>query len=699
MTAGTESLGSLLRRLGTPPPDLAEHLTHQFQLACTAIIDSGDSIHKVDLDDWCISDQGKLVLSVSAKSNAGSGDLGAGDLAAVDLTRLTAQFRECLAVEIEGATTRGANKMSSATQRQRAAGNPKTPKLAPVEAEDRNKLMDLFGASLADRFGSDVIEQPTGPLGQSDSVKLIPMERDQRFNWNRVLAVGVVAVVLVVALIGTRVAQDRKRRAAIAVSATNRSADEPSKIEVLPPKTLNTPESHADTSLLLTNTLRKSTLETGGREPGSEMTGRSSDSQDADLDRSFSVTEKLGVAEELASIDLESALSGADTFASAVATEEILALGLPLDVMMDFRPRNSAESGSKPPQIVGSLPDPGAPDPILDDDDEIPESPQQPRAKETQFDQLLATNVTDRAIDLAGSMARIERVEFPVSFPIEVRRQGDEMPALLVNTKSGAAIATITRNDAVNRLQWTDQASRDRISSRLIHGRLVDANNGALYLRPSIETDAFLLSFSQKDCHPTWDLGGDILPKVTQLEMGLAAPDSIDVAWIQPFNPTRLNKGTAVAVLTPKDGETIAIKVILNVKCSRKLSCVINYWARLDPTFPWQEISRLGLEGRIQRVSEMLVSGEVNREWSKRQYEQADSITQKFLRSNRTKFKNSINTLKATHERLILLRNLLDQVESSVALELRLFVNWAELQQIILDVADEETPMEPSAAP
>jgi hypothetical protein len=349
----------------------------------------------------------------------------------------------------------------------------------------------------------------------------------------------------------------------------------------------------------------------------------------------------------------------------------------------------SAEPEGEPP--VGqempapesaSMPEPDAvADVIGDAADEPDESPQQTRAAEVMAVQLQKLDSGEPTI-LSDAPRSTLQMEFPFEVALQLRGQA---PWEIWDSRAEILVASIT-GDTNSQLTWGPEAAKSAVGNSLVHARLKADNGDTIFLRPSIEADAWPIRLEQPDVMPTWDLRHPIPPRVTRLSLELVLPKNMELGWIEPIEPEAIRRTRGLAVITPKDSETISLGVRLDIRCGTKLSVRVRYAARLDSSMPWQVVSNSMLEQAANQLNQeaVLVSNEAAR--LNRVAGWADATGRKLLRIKQDRNDARGEMIQSMSERVAQFQSMVAALEAEGTMQLRVWVQWPDSQQELLNV-------------
>ncbi len=323
-------------------------------------------------------------------------------------------------------------------------------------------------------------------------------------------------------------------------------------------------------------------------------------------------------------------------------------------------------------------------DPLAETDEGGPEeSPQATRASEFQSIQLPPPDKVDVVTELSVSARRWFHLEFPFEVPLGLRDADSGRE--IIDVHQEVAVATIKIGPDSMRHRWTAAASKTASSTSLIHGRLKTDSGETVYLRSSIEADPWPIDLERADVRPTWDLLGPMPPRVTRLSIEFQLPEDVEEGWIERIEPTSPRRSRGLAVLTPAKGESVSLGIRFDIRGGRTLSCRVRYAARLDPASPWHVVSRPMLEELAdQLVSQSeILSGQITQ--MSTMYSQADSSQRRVLAPRRAAIELRGKSLRELSDRVAKLQSLVSKVEAGANLNLRVWVEWPDGPQTLLE--------------
>jgi hypothetical protein len=345
-------------------------------------------------------------------------------------------------------------------------------------------------------------------------------------------------------------------------------------------------------------------------------------------------------------------------------------------------------------------------DPLAEEDEENApaESPQPTRVAAVRAVELPPVDDAETRCVVAEGQLVEPLLQFPFDVPLQMDRAAanqepadSEPPTALriLDRTDGDVIAYVDVTNHQSRFRWTDQAQGSPAAKSLFHGRIRDGQQ-TIYLRPSIEADAWKISFDRSDTRPTWDLGSILPPRVTRLATDLKVlggdqKNSIEFGWIEPVESTSPRRTRGLAIVTPPDGETVAVGLRFDIRCSRTLSCRVRTFGRLDPEAPWQLVSRPMLD----RVADQLTTRATRLSHLSTQietvYSKSDARQRRQLAPQRDAIKGQADRVQMIADRVAALWSLIGRIENEVEIQTRLWVQWPdETEQDLFATASTE---------
>ncbi|OYP34376.1 hypothetical protein [Rhodopirellula sp. MGV] len=696
-----ESLQSLRNRLGVPPDDLAELISTRFDEACRTLQSNGNRLPRLDLSSWFLTKHGELVYLEGRESSGTEMPLGdPGDLTAGDRSALVTAFRAELVTPRALESNRRPVASSAGTLQKRLVSHEveetETSLMTADEKDRRKVISDQFTQALVQRFGPEKVQVVDSKPHSSKTIKLQPIERDRRFNWNLVLGVGSTVVILAMIFAGYQIVAQRHERLANAPRRTlNNVAERQPQPEVVQSAVAqSTPvrQTEARPAPNLGNNAAAQTKQTLDRSSGTPQAAvqvddrqrhntRSSESRvfanhapaktTRNTTRNTTDDEILGLAQTVEEqlIDVKSIIP------SGISLDELRIK--PGDISLD--PAAASDRSAAGEETLEAM--------MSDRDSAAIDSQQQPTVagKESFLDLPKVTDLSP--ISFESSAAPYQTIEFIQPLPLELLPySNNEQVRMIVDSESGKAIAWI-KHDAKNYFVWDEKASADPNSRQMLHGRLIDSEGTSTYFRPSIQTPPFALSLDPLEWKSSWDLGGPTQKSNTQLDLRISAPDTIQWSWDQPFDPTNGTDQLAIATFAAKEEEAegVAIKMMIKVDCDNELKLQFVFGGRLDREYEFQGLTRAGLlqvmtsTHHAMRTAE---SAKMNLEYN---LQHKNSSEQRRARAKIDELDDQFKRLEANLNRLRVLNALANTIESKVKLEFDLFVQWPDSsRQIIL---------------
>jgi hypothetical protein len=278
------------------------------------------------------------------------------------------------------------------------------------------------------------------------------------------------------------------------------------------------------------------------------------------------------------------------------------------------------------------------------------------------------------------------KLDFPFEVPLEIR--GDESNWEIHDSRKKMPIAGITAGGDGPGLKWSENATQSPAATALVHGRITDRDGGTIFLRPLIEADPWPIRVDKPDVKPMWYLGYPIPPRAARISVEFDVPDEIEEAWIEPIEAESLRRTRGLAVLTPKDGETVSLGIRFDIRCTSKLTCRVRYAGRLDPSMPWQVVSVSLLQQFADQLAQQAVL--INREASRLAavYEMAGTSGRRILRIKRDRNDALGETISTAAQRVAELQALIAGLEAEGSLKIRVWVEWPSVQQTLLTMHD-----------
>ena len=311
------------------------------------------------------------------------------------------------------------------------------------------------------------------------------------------------------------------------------------------------------------------------------------------------------------------------------------------------------------------------------------DQPQETRVTKEATERSISLPQTSDLESLAeiGVFQKEVQLEFPTDTKLEIA-DGTSIR----DPRSKNVVATIQTGDADSprEFRWTELAKKTSSSVLLLHGRVRDSFGNTVYLRPEIEAAGWPIKLDDADVQPSWDLKGNISPRVTRVQVDCSLPDDVELGWIESLEPDDIRKGLAVAVLTPKDGESVSLGMRLDVRCNRKLMIRVRFAAKLHSKGQWQIVSRPLLADWQQRLTQQqtMVSNQLIQIESL--YSKSGSDGRRMLRGQRDQLEENKKTLSQSIEVSTELEKLIALVENGARLNPKVWVEWPDGSQQVL---------------
>lgn len=318
------------------------------------------------------------------------------------------------------------------------------------------------------------------------------------------------------------------------------------------------------------------------------------------------------------------------------------------------------------------------------------ESPQPTRRAAVTAVDLGNPDDTKEPLTLSDQPLRQPRLEFAVEVPVELTPMADPSAWLVRDTAKNIELATIASTSGPTSWQWQPAASKSSAAKSLAHGRLVTEQT-TIYLRPQIEADPWVFNFAERDVMPSWDLGYPLPPQAGRIEVEFKLPTGIEYVWLEPLQATEPRRTRGLAEIKLEGDEEIALGVLLNIQCNRKLSVRLRFGARLAPQANWSMVSQPLLDQFARRtaIQKAMLESEQQR-FAKLYRERSRADERKLIRAQQEKIEATTEAVSGVIERTKKLQSLLATLQAEGAIHMRLWVPWPDHDQEIL-VAGEFT--------
>jgi hypothetical protein len=696
-TGSHETVGSLLRRLGQPPPDVVEHLTRQFDSVFQSHALRPEDPEASNLDNWWIDDRGELTfkaqgLMQSTKSDrvqsdrvqrtdsakrdsvghAGTG--GAENQPTAAPSPAAIRFRQQLLAPSRGTRSQPSHEVeqersvTSFGEVDLIPGRVDVAHLTAAEQRRRDELTRLFREALVERFGADAVDdEPSATANVIRSGKPKTMRVDRRFNWN--LVIGVTAALLAAGVVGGGfLISHWRQREEFVVGAHEQASPDPSRrrsaVATSREKPLDdistTTDRGAGRLSTLDSTLQQQStndpvelipaMEPGLPEDSDDVFERFDDEQEDAGMLDFEDLADPGPQAAEAAVEMEVASDSDQKFGEAKGVED-LASGVPQDQF-----------------------------------DQAPESPQQTRTTGTGFVTLPRPHDHAASVAIGLSLERIEAIEFPVDVPIKLTRResndGENRGEVeLRHAERGVTLARILDQDGATVFRWTPEAKGQAAAVRLADGRLTDRDGNRVYLRPIVEAEPYQLSLDPRERRPSWDLGAAMLTAQTRLKVEWDVPDSIEWAWLNPPESTNPKRAMGTVIFSPAGGESASLGLAFRIDGGRKVSLFQQYYGRLFDGRNWQVCTPGGLQAYSESCAARLQLARKQLSGLQTGISMSSVDRMLFKKQSKQQYEHTIELLETELARCEVLRSLIASVEQQVRLRLEFFVQWPDDQQ------------------
>ena len=261
--------------------------------------------------------------------------------------------------------------------------------------------------------------------------------------------------------------------------------------------------------------------------------------------------------------------------------------------------------------------------------------------------------------------------------------EGEAPSRAIRDSRSKTVVALLSESDDGTLLRWSETAAESPNASALSHGRMTSGRD-TIFLRSVIESDSWPIRLDTPDVMPTWNLVDPIPPRATRFSLQLQLPETIEEGWIEPIQSASVRRSRALAVLTPRQEESVALGLRFDIRCSRKLSCRIRYAGRLDPALPWQVLSIPLLEQFADQLTQQSILVSKESERLARVHEIAGPAGRRILRLKQDRNDQLAASIRMASQRVAQLQSLIAALESEGSVRIRLWVAWPDVEQDIL---------------
>lgn len=251
-------------------------------------------------------------------------------------------------------------------------------------------------------------------------------------------------------------------------------------------------------------------------------------------------------------------------------------------------------------------------------------------------------------------------------------------------------IATIAQDvaDDLQKTAWRWNQSIDAArSSGLSNGRLHLRSNDlwhTVFLRPSIEIDPIAFDFRQWDFRQAWPL--QTAPEATASRWSLQfhLPEKITAVGANPCEGQLGRRASCEVQLHHDDTPQVAVRLQCELLAGRRLLLRQRVAVRLDVDEPWRKINLPQLVQFLEQRTSQQDFLDERLQQLKSAYAIASTRQREFLRIQRQQLEQQIKFIAADHHRCTQLRMLLEHLEDSGFISLRIVTDWPNDQQSIV---------------
>ena len=302
--------------------------------------------------------------------------------------------------------------------------------------------------------------------------------------------------------------------------------------------------------------------------------------------------------------------------------------------------------------------------------------------------ELPAVGATDAARILSPKSPTTLRLEFPHEISLELATERREDARWTIRESGdGTDVARLRATARGLSFRWTRDAASVSAASQLVHGRLVAGPDNTIYLRGRIEVEPVSVAFAGFESSIGWDLSHPLPPRSATINLAFELPKEIEVGWIEPIRDVAPRRARGLAVLTDGNGESAAIAIRLDVRCSRKLSIRIRHAGRLKPNLPWRPFSAATLDKTSRQAARRVLELQTRLAAIHAAYEIADSAGRDRLQPQRDATESAIESTQRQTEALAKFQTLVRRVREQVRLRVKLSASWPEGPQPVLRTA------------
>ena len=672
-----ELLSQLVDRLGTPPQDVINVWCEQVRSFTLTALMSGEEAPPIDLDQWQVRHDGGLQRTGNTTIAQHF------DSVPTETSVAAAAQVEAFRIRLAGSDRRGdvANQAEAASSENGSGEN--TDAIDPSMSTGSTPSVVVVDGLAGDPPNDEVGQDKDNGSATSSKAKRETPSPARRILIPAALAVSVGAIGWIL------YSSSRDNYDPIAES-----------IEVRPIEEGVSHNTDADSP---------NTSPVGGTSPVDGTSTEDSSLTSAELE----TFESTAATDDANTIDMSSELLSLDV---VMPSMPMLTTGAnqQLPHRDGGQPDGATEDGSKS-NVSATSDDPtsteaavmmagsGGDDPLAGegDEDQPDESPQIIREAKTTAISLPPIDDIETVVAIADTELAMPRITFPFDVAIDlVASQSSDNDAgstwTLNDRQKKVSVARIFTSGGSTKFQWNTSAKRSSAANLISHGGLQGSSGQLVYMRPKIESEPYRIPMNQPDLRPSWDIASPLPPRVARISLDFNLPagtkdrKGIEVGWIEPIDSTSPRRTRALAVLAPTDGETVAVGLRFDIRCSRKLSSRIRLFGRIDPSTPWQQISTPILQRMADQVTAQATRLSQMSTRMSTIYSNASSSGRRALRPQRDAIEAQSNRIVEISTRLAELQSLVNQIESEVQVRFRLWVQWGEDQQELLVMTESE---------
>ncbi|MDA8745383.1 hypothetical protein N9N28_12175 [Rubripirellula amarantea] len=322
----------------------------------------------------------------------------------------------------------------------------------------------------------------------------------------------------------------------------------------------------------------------------------------------------------------------------------------------------------------------------LSEPEELPQKTQDSPAQRAtiQYARLPDSNDTqDERSLISETVSAVKALGFPTDVALEVAAVG-EKTWTINDTKKDVPLAELKSTSQGLSFRWLEDGRQSPLSGQLQNGRIETELGEKIYLRPMLHADAWSITLDEMDVRPTWDLKTPILQRVSRLSVSLDLPEQVEESWVEMIEPDKIRKAQGSVMLVPVDGESVSLAMRLEFKFGRKATCRIRYAARLDSSQAWQPVSRPLLDQFANQLT--MQAGLVSREAQRLSnvYSIAGPRGKQIIRIKQKRNDGLAEQVREIADRVAELQSLIASVESEAKMQFRVWTQWPDGEQTIL---------------